>query len=79
MTITFTDYLDVVNEEDIVNQAAAHDVWLRKYDDKPTPNGWPVYRFMGPYEKVVSFLVDVYGVDEDELDWFLTPDRESTR
>jgi hypothetical protein len=55
---------DVINEDEIVEQAARHNVWLKKLDEY-TP-GWPVYSFRGTKESLVAFLLDAYGRDMDD-------------
>lgn len=67
---TKTTTLDVVNDDVIDEQAANYQVTATRVADAG-PSHWPLYVFEGTHQHVVAFLLDIYEVDEDELDWYI--------
>lgn len=56
---------DVINEDEIVEQAERHRVWLRRLPELSSSHGLAVYAFAGTEEALVAFLLDAYGFEDE--------------
>lgn len=55
--------LGVYNEDTIIEQCRAANIWLRKGEDGHT---W-MYSFIGTSEDLAAFLIEQFGIEPDDV------------